>query len=57
MPGVPMEVIEHSPNVKAGAKPIKQRLRCFGQDWKEAIKEEITRLLAANFIREVYHPN
>jgi len=57
MPGVPREVIEHCLNVKEGAKPIKQHLRRFAQDRKEAIRDELTKLTAANFIREVYHPD
>src|SRR5438105_4367149 len=57
MPGVPREVIEHTLNVKEGAKPIKQRLSRFMQDRKEAIRDELTKLTAANFIREVYHPD
>nr|AAT75246.1 putative gag-pol precursor [Oryza sativa Japonica Group] len=39
------------------AKPIKQRLRRFAQDRKDAIKEELTKLLAAGFIKEVLHPD
>jgi Reverse transcriptase (RNA-dependent DNA polymerase). len=57
MPGIPREVIEHSLHVKEDAKPIKQRLRCFAQDRKDAIKEELTKLLAAGFIKEVLHPD
>src|SRR5438105_3893206 len=57
MPGVPQKVIEHSLNVKEGAKPVKQRLCRFAQDRKEAIRDELTKLTAANFIREVYHPD
>ena len=57
MPGVPREVAEHELHVRPSAKPVKQRLRRFAQDRHEIIKEEITRLLAANFIREVYHPD
>jgi Reverse transcriptase (RNA-dependent DNA polymerase). len=57
MPGIPREVIEHSLHVKEEAKPIKQRLRCFAQDRKDAIKEELTKLLAAGFIKEVLHPD
>jgi hypothetical protein len=38
-------------------KPIKQKLRWFARDKKEAIREEVTRLLAASFIREVHHPD
>ena len=56
MPSVPREMIEHSLNVSATAKPIKQKLRGFMQDKKEAIRVEITQLLAASFIKEVYHP-
>src|SRR5438105_3190640 len=57
MPGVPREVIEHCLNVKEGTKPIKQRLRRFVQDQKEAIRDELTKLMVANFIKEVYHPD
>nr|ABF98738.1 retrotransposon protein, putative, Ty3-gypsy subclass [Oryza sativa Japonica Group] len=57
MPGIPREVIEHSLHVKEDAKPIKQRLRRFAQDRKDAIKEELTKLLAAGFIKEVLHPD
>src|SRR5881394_218206 len=57
MPGVPREVIEHCLNVKEGAKPVKQRLHRFTQDRKEAIRDELMMLTAANFIREVYHPD
>src|SRR5438128_7764498 len=57
MPGVPREVIEHCLNVKEGAKPVKQRLRRFAQDRKEAIRDKLTKLIAANFIKEVYHPD
>src|SRR5438105_2452504 len=57
MPVVPREVIEHCLNVKEEAKPVKQRLRRFAQDRKEAIRDELTKLTATNFIREVYHPD
>src|SRR5438132_4709929 len=57
MLGVPREVIEHSLNVKEGAKLVKQQLHRFAQDRKEAIRDELTKLTAANFIREVYHPD
>nr|ABA99731.1 retrotransposon protein, putative, Ty3-gypsy subclass [Oryza sativa Japonica Group] len=57
MHGIPREVIEHSLHVKEDAKPIKQRLRRFAQDRKDAIKEELTKLLAAGFIKEVLHPD
>ena len=56
MPGVPREKIEHSLNVSSTTKPIKQKLHRFVSDKKEAIRVEIKRLLAAGFIKEVYHP-
>jgi hypothetical protein len=56
MPGVPRELIEHSLDVSKTAKPIKQKLRWFAQDKKEAIRVEVNWLLAAGFIKEVYHP-
>ena len=40
-----------------GAKPIKQCLRRFAQDRKDVIRKEITWLLAAEFIKEEYHPD
>ena len=54
--GVPWEKIEHSLNVSSTAKPIKQKLHRFAPDKKEAIRVEIKWLLAARFIKEVYHP-
>ncbi len=57
MPGIPREVIEHSLNVKDDTKPMKQRLHHFAQDRKDAIKEELAKLLAAGFIKQVYHPD
>ena len=51
MLGVSWEKIEHSLNVSPTAKPIKQKLRQFTPDKKEAIRVEIKWL-----IKEVYHP-
>jgi len=49
-------LIEHSLNVKATAIPKKQRLRRFSAEKREAIRKELAKLLAAGFIKEVYHP-
>ena len=56
MPGVPKELIEHSLNVSPTATPKKQRLQRFLAEKREAIKKELAKLLAAGFIKEVYHP-
>nr|ABA93256.2 retrotransposon protein, putative, Ty3-gypsy subclass [Oryza sativa Japonica Group] len=56
MPGVPKEVTEHKLMVRPDAKPVKQKLRRFAPDRKQAIREELDKLLKAGFIREVLHP-
>jgi hypothetical protein len=57
MSGVPRHLIEHSLNVSKTARPIKQKLQQFTCDKKVAIRIEVTQLLAAGFIKEVYHPD
>ena len=56
MPGIPREVAEHALKIRLGSKPVKQHLRCFDEGKRRAIEEEITKLLVARFIKEVYHP-
>jgi hypothetical protein len=56
MPGVPKRLIEHSLNVNTKATPKRQHLRRFADDRWDTIKKELAKLLAANFIREVFHP-
>ena len=56
MPGIPREVTEHTLKIHLGSKPVKQRLRHFDEEKRRAIGEEIAKLSAAEFIREVYHP-
>ena len=55
MPGIPWDVTEHTLRLIPGSKPAKQRLRRFDDERRRAIGEEITKLLAARFIREVFH--
>jgi hypothetical protein len=56
MLGVPKNLIEHSLNVDPKATPKQQHLCRFIDDRRDAIKKELTKLLAAGFIREVFHP-
>ena len=56
MLGVPRSKIEHELKIKKDAKPVKQRLRCFTSFQKDLIRTEIVKLLAARFIKEVFHP-
>ena len=51
-----MEVVEHTLKIHPDSKPVKQRLRRFDEEKHRAIGEEITKLSAAGFIREVHHP-
>ena len=56
MLGIPREVTEHTLKIRLGSKPVKQRLCCFDEGKRRTIGKEITKLLAARFIKEVYHP-
>ena len=55
MSGIPWDVNEHALRLIPGSKPAKQCLRCFDDERRRAIGEEITKLLVARFIREVFH--
>jgi hypothetical protein len=57
MPGVSRELAEHRLDLNPGSKPVKQCPRRFSPDKKAMIKKEITKLLAARFIREILHPD
>jgi hypothetical protein len=56
MPGVPRDIAEHSLDIRAGARPMKQPLRRFDEEKRRAIGEEIHKLMDAGFIKEVFHP-
>jgi hypothetical protein len=56
MLGVQRELAEHKLKVYPQARPIRQKLRRFMPDKREAIRAELARLVAAGFIREVLHP-
>jgi hypothetical protein len=55
MLGVPRNLIEHSLNIDPKATPKRQHLRRFADDRWHTIKKELAKLLAAGFIREVFH--
>jgi hypothetical protein len=57
MPGVPRELAEHSLNIRPDAKLVKQLLRHFAEEKRKAIGEDISQLLAAGFIMEVFYPD
>jgi hypothetical protein len=53
---VPRELAEHKLKVYPQARLIRQKIRRFTPDKREAIRAELARLVAARFIREVLHP-
>jgi hypothetical protein len=57
MPSISQKVIEHTLSIKHGSKLVKQGLRYINQDKCKAICEELARILAAGFIKEVQCPN
>ena len=52
MPGIPRDVAEHSLDIRAGARPVKQPLRRFDEERRRTIGEEIHKLMAAKSIEE-----
>ena len=54
MPGISREVAKHALKIRLGSNPVKQRLCRFEK--RRVIGEEIVKLLAAGFIKKVYHP-
>jgi hypothetical protein len=51
MPGLSQDIVEHRLPIKSGFRPFKERPRSFCPDLLPMIKDEIHRLLEANFIR------
>jgi hypothetical protein len=56
MPGIPRYVVEHSLDIRAGARPVKQHLRRFDEEKRRAIGEVVHKLMVPGFIKEVFHP-
>ena len=57
MPGIDPDVITHCLNVYPSSKPVQQKKSVFAPERNNAIKEEVQKLIAAKFIREVYYPD
>ena len=52
MPGVDPEIMSHRLSVYKEARPVAQKKRKQGKEKGEAAKKEVTKLMAANFIKE-----
>ncbi|MGV7953746.1 hypothetical protein PJO47_29205, partial [Mycobacterium kansasii] len=57
MPGISPDTLVHRLNVNPDHKPVKQKRRPFDAERYEAIADEVSILLNANFIEEVYYPD
>ena len=57
MQGIPAEIIVHQLNINPRYKPVQQKMRNFTPERQRVINEEVKKLLAAKFIREVYYPD
>ena len=57
MSGISPRIIQHKLNVDPERKPVQQRRRAFAPERDQAITEEVTKLLTAGFICEVYYPD
>ena len=57
MPGISPEVIQHKLNVNPERKPVQQRRRVFAPEKDQTVTEEVSKLLMAGFIWEVYNPD
>jgi hypothetical protein len=55
MPGIPREVIEHHLKIYPDARPVQQRPQKQSIERQNFIREEVTKLLDADFIWEVHH--
>ena len=53
MVGIYPGIICHKLAICPQAKPISHKKRKMGEEWRKAVKEEVDKLLHANFIREV----
>ena len=56
MPGMAPEIIQHKLNVNPDRKPVQQRRRVFTPERDQVVTNEVTKLLAAGFIREMHYP-
>ena len=57
MPGIDPSVITHRLNVSPSYKPVHQKMRVFALEWDNAIKEEVQKLVTAEFVHKVYYPD
>ena len=57
MKGIDPTVMCHSLNLDSDKKPFRQKWRAMDVDRYQALKDEVDKLLACNFIKESYCPS
>ena len=57
MPEIHPLIASHRLNILPSSRPIGQKVQWFHLDRQRIIQDEIDKLLAARFIREVEHPD
>ena len=57
MPSISKEIIQHKLNVDPKKKLVQQRRQVFASKWNQAATDKVNKLMATNFIREVYYPD
>lgn len=55
MLGIPVSLIQHRLNVDPEKKSVQKRRRVFAPERNKVVMDEVNKLLAANFIREVHY--
>ncbi|XP_071906258.1 uncharacterized protein [Coffea arabica] len=56
MPGVPTDLAVHRLHVDPSVRPVKQKKRSFAPERKEVVRDEVSKLLEAKIVKEVYYP-
>lgn len=56
MPSIDASIAEHVPNISTTCHPVKQKLRQFGEEKMQGLKEEVGKLLKAFFLRKLNIP-
>jgi hypothetical protein len=56
MPGIPMEIAEHTLDILPHSRVVQQWLCRFDEERRRAIRVEMRKLLEARFIKEVFYP-
>lgn len=55
MEGISPDVITHQLSTLPNARPVWQKRRTFAMERNQAIAEEVNKLMAVDFIREVHY--